>query len=356
MPRRVVTMRDVAQRAGVAVSTVSRVMSQPERISAPTRETVLLAVRELGYRAGPSQVEPAAPPGSVALLVPDVGHPFYLDIIRGCQSRLKAAGFLQVLVDTEESADVEAASLALLDGACAGVVLAAPRMSDDAVQEAARRLPLVAINRRVPGVRSVVMDSGPAAGQAVDHLASLGHRRICFVAGPDSSWASRERWQGCRDAGRRLGLDVVRVGPYVPTSASAPAAADALLHTGATAAVAFNDLLAIGMLRRLADRGVDVPGEVSLVGCDDIFGADFCHPALTTLSSPRLEAGRLATTLLLEQIGVQDLSARGTTALPVHLTIRSSTGPAPAGRAGARRGAGTGQDPAAGPEESRTTT
>lgn len=356
MPQRGVTMRDVAERAGVAVSTVSRVISSPERISAPTREVVLRAVRELGYRSGPPPAEPVTRTGAVALLVPDIRYPFYLDIIRGCQSRLKAAGYLQVLVDTEESPDLEAASLSELDRSCAGAVLAAPRMADGAIQEAARRLPVVAINRRVPGVRSVVMDTRPAVEHAVEHLASLGHRRICFVAGPDSSWASRERWQGCRDAGRRLGLDVVRVGPYVPTMVSAPAAADAFLHSGATAAVAFNDLLAIGMLRRLADRGVVVPDDVSLVGCDDIFGADFCHPPLTTLSAPKLEAGRLATTLLLEQIGVQDLSARGTTALSVHLTIRGSTGPAPRHAAGSGAGAGVGQRTATGPEESRTTT
>lgn len=82
------------------------------------------------------------------------------------------------------------------------------------------------------------------------------------------------------------------------------------------------------MLQRLAARGIDVPGAVSLVGCDDIFGADFCNPPLTTLTAPIVQAGRLATTLLLEQIGVTDLSANGSTALSVHLTIRASTGPA----------------------------
>ncbi len=328
MQRRVVTMRDVAERAGVAVSTVSRVMSQPDRISASTRDVVLRAVRELGYQSGGPRPPSPGHLGSVALLVPDITYPFYFDMIRGCQERLKASGYTQLLVDTEESADMERASLDLLSRSCTGVILAAPRLSDELIREAADRLPLVSVNRRVLGVPSVVMESRPAVEQAVEHLASLGHRRVCYISGPDISWANGERWRGCVDAGNRLGLEIVRVGPYVPKSLSAPAAADAFLNTGATAAVAFNDLLAIGMLQRLAARGIDVPGAVSLVGCDDIFGADFCNPPLTTLTAPIVQAGRLATTLLLEQIGVTDLSANGSTALSVHLTIRASTGPA----------------------------
>ena len=320
-------MGDVARHAGVAVSTVSRVISQPHRISATTRESVLTAIRELGYRSNRPRTGLAGQLGSVALLIPDITYPFFYEMIRGSQDRLKASGHLQVLVHTEESAAIEAASLELLGPSCVGVILAAPRMADDAIRAAAERLPVVCVNRRVTGVPGVLIDTRPAVEQAMDHLASLGHRRVCYVAGPELSWANRERWQGCRDAGARLGLDIVRVGPYPPKMMSAPAAADLFLHTGATAAVAFNDLLAIGMLQRLAARGVEVPRDVSLVGCDDIFGSDFCHPPLTTLTAPTVQAGRLATTLLLEQIGVADLSASGSTSLSAHLTIRGSTGP-----------------------------
>ncbi len=334
MQRREITMRDVAARAGVAVSTVSRVMSRPDRISPSTRDAVLLAVRELGYQCGGTRVAPPRHLGSVALLVPDITYPFYFDLIRGSQDRLKASGYTQLLVDTEESADMENASLELLSRTCAGVILAAPRLSDEAIRRAADRLPLVSVNRQVMGVPSVIMDSRPAVEQAIEHLASLGHRRVCYIGGPEVSWANRERWRGCVDAGNRLGLEIVRVGPYIPKSISAPAAADAFLNTGATAAVAFNDLLAIGMLQRFTARGIVVPDEVSLVGCDDIFGADFCNPPLTTLTAPIVQAGRLATTLLLEQIGVTDLSASGTTTLSVHLSIRASTGSAAARRPG----------------------
>jgi LacI family transcriptional regulator len=127
-------------------------------------------------------------------------------------------------------------------------------------------------------------------------------------------------------AGARLGLETVTLGPFAPKTTSGGAAADALLNTGATAAIAFNDLLAIGMLQRLAARGVVVPDQISLVGCDDIFGADFCSPPLTTLTAPVMQAGRQAIALLLEQAERSPRSAGRSVVLPVHLTIRGSTG------------------------------
>lgn len=320
-------MSDVAARAGVATSTVSRVISQPDRISPRTRESVQRAIRELGYRATRPRAGIGAGPATVGVLVPDITNPYFFDIIRSTQDRLSDAGYLQVLVNTEESATVEAASLAMLASTSLGAILTASRQQDDVVTATAADLPLVTINRAVPGVSNVMIDTASAVEQALEHLVSLGHQRICYLKGPSVSWSNGERWRACVEAGRRLGVETISAGPFAPKTTSGGAAADAMLNTGATAGIAFNDLLAIGMLQRLAARGVAVPGEVSLVGCDDIFGSDFCNPPLTTLSAPVLEAGRQATALLL------DRAERGTDApsrsvlLPVHLTIRASTGP-----------------------------
>jgi LacI family transcriptional regulator len=107
------------------------------------------------------------------------------------------------------------------------------------------------------------------------------------------------------------------------------------VNSGATACIVFNDLIAIGMLQRLRERGVSVPGDMSIVGCDDIFGADFCNPPLTTMTSPIERAGRVAVSMLLGRLGVVPSEGlpgetmRDTVALPTHLTVRSSTGPAP---------------------------
>jgi LacI family transcriptional regulator len=267
------------------------------------------------------------------MLVADITNPFFFDIIRGSQEQLKAAGFSQLLIDTEESPDVEASSLETVADSAAGVILTATRLDDAPIQAALGRIPVVCINRVVPGAASVLMSTRAAVEQAVEHLASLGHRRICYVHGPPSSWADTERSSSCAETGARLGLDMSDIGPYEPSVTGGTAAADSVLANGATAALAFNDLQAIGMLQRFGQRGVGVPDQISIVGCDDTFGATFCNPPLTTLTVPLFDAGRLATTLLLDKLGVSDLSARRETTLTAHLTIRSSTGPAPSEQA-----------------------
>jgi LacI family transcriptional regulator len=320
-------MRDVAEHAGVAVSTVSRVVSTPERISPATRQVVLKAIRDLGY--SPAAARPQRRGlASVALLVPDITNPFYFDIIRGSQERLRDSGYTQLLVDTEESPEAERASLELLEESASGAILAATRLSDEELAGWAGRLPLVTVNREVAGVPSVMVDAPAAFGQVVAHLASLGHQRLCYVSGPAPSATNERRWASCVGAAQRVGVDLARVGPFTPKTQSGAAAADAVLVTGATAAIAFNDILAIGMLRRFAERGVRVPDEISVTGCDDIFGADFCSPPLTTITARTRRIGREATGMLLAQLGG---GARiRTVELPVYLTVRDSTGPAPA--------------------------
>ena len=178
-------------------------------------------------------------------------------------------------------------------------------------------------NRELDGFRSVVTDSADAGRQVVEHLAALGHRSIAYLAGPADAWTDRERHQALATHARAAGLTFRRFGPFSPTLDGGAAAADAGLSCDATALVAFNDLIAIGMLRRLERRRIDVPGAVSVVGFDDIFGADFCHPPLTTVASPVEEAGRRLVDALLTGPG-QPFSER--TVLPTELLVRDSTG------------------------------
>jgi len=337
---RSVTIHDVAARAGVAASTVSRALNNPGRVNAATRERVQRIAAELNYV--PSSQARALSSGrtrTVALLVPDITNPFYFDLIRGTQHQLKAAGYSQVLLDTEESANQESESLERLRKTCDGVILTASRLSDEQIVAASRVHPLVTVNRNVHGVPSVLLDVPSAINQAIDHLLSLGHRRICYVSGPPNSFSNRWRWRAINEAirsRRRPGgmeVEAVRIGPFAPQTTSGAGAADAMINTGATAAIAYNDLLAIGMLHRFAARGLSVPDDVSIVGCDDIFGADFCNPPLTTMTAPIEQAGRAATTMLLgllNPLTPGQVSPRGgerRVLLPTHLTIRASTGP-----------------------------
>ena len=319
-------MQDVARRAQVAVSTVSRAFTDPDRINADTRALVLKAAAELGYEA------PAAKPAPtrrsfVALLVPDITNPFYFDIIRGSQQRLFNSGYMQVLVNTEGSGAEERAVLESLTGVAHGAILTTSRLTDDEVANFARELPLVTLNRGVEGIPDISIDTAGVVGQAVEHLAGLGHRRICYVSGPTQSVVNRRRWNRCQDVAEALGLELSRVGPFSPWTGSGGVAADEVLASGATATIAFNDIVAIEMFQRFAELGVKVPEDISVVGCDDIVGSDFCAPPLTTISAPTLRVGFELTSMLLGLISGENTAVEAPD-LPVHLKIRASTGPA----------------------------
>ncbi len=327
-PEKAPTIRDVAELAGVATSTVSRALSNPDRVNRRTRERIVEAAAQLNYvPSSQAQGLSNGRTNAIAVLVPDITNPFYFDIIRGAQHQLKAAGYTQLLVDTEESSEMELEALHRMRSAD-GFILAASRLTDAQLAEASKTQPLVTINRA--STPTVVIDTPSAVAQALEHLASLGHRRVCYVSGPPTSWSNQKRWEVFEEESTLRGMETYRVGPYAPKTTSGAAAADAVTRTGASACVVFNDLLAIGMLQRLRERGIRVPEDISVIGCDDIFGADFCNPPLTTIASPIEQAGRVAVTMLLSQLNpVPGATIRQRAVMPTHLSIRASTGPAP---------------------------
>ncbi|MET3707904.1 LacI family DNA-binding transcriptional regulator [Arthrobacter sp. UYEF6] len=328
------TIHDIAAICGVAASTVSRALSTPDRVNIRTRARREAAAAELNYTPN-SQAKALSSgrTGAVGVLVPDITNPFYFDLMRGTQLQLKAAGYTQLLVDTEESDEVEASTMEQLRKSADGIIVAASRLNDESLLAAAAKIPLVAVNRDVAGVPAVVIDTPSATSQALDHLISLGHTRVAYMAVPFTSQSSALRWAALAAAAEERGVDVRRLGPFAPKTQSGAAAADAAVHSGVTACIAFNDLIAIGMLQRLRERGIRVPADISVVGCDDIFGADFSNPPLTTMTSPIEQAGRVAVSMLLAQLNPPaGGGSRSRSLMPTHLTVRGSTGAAPGTR------------------------
>lgn len=320
------TIHDVARRAGVAASTVSRALSKPDRVSAATRAHILQIAEDMGFR--PSPIARALPSGrtmTLGLLVPDITNPFFLDLIRGAERAAAGGGYSLVLADTDESPEGEATLLDRLVRAVDGLVLVSSRRTDAQLRDAFSRVPLVVVNRRVRPVPGVIIDALDGARQAARHLAELGHTRIGYLAGPRTSWSNARRWKALREEGKRLGFDLHRVETSSPTVEGGELAAEDLLSHDVSAIVTFNDLLAFGLLRRFRKLGVDVPGQVSVLGCDDIFGADFCHPPLTTLAAPIEDAGRSAVRLLLSQLSGE--LEHHEIVLPTRLVVRDSTAP-----------------------------
>jgi len=322
-----VTLHDVARAAGVAVSTVSRALSNPDRVSERTREHVRAVAERMDYR--PNRIAQALPTGSMrmlGLLVPDITNPHHFGLVRGAEAQARAAGYTLVLGDTQGVPELEAEHAHRLGSAVDGFVLASPRGTDESLRQLGGRRPVVLYNRELPGLRSVVTDAGDAARQIVDHLGALGHRALTYLAGPADSWADGVRHRAVAEHARAAGITLRSLGPFAPTLDGGTAAAEAAAagDPDATALVAFNDLLAIGVLRRLERRGIRVPDDVSVVGFDDIFGSDFCHPPLTTVTAPVEEAGRRLVDALLAAPGAAFAER---TVLPATLLVRDSTAP-----------------------------
>jgi LacI family repressor for deo operon, udp, cdd, tsx, nupC, and nupG len=325
-----VTLSDVAAAAGVAASTVSRSFTDPGRVNHQTRTHVLEVAERLGYAPNPAaRALESGRSNTLALLVPDITNPYFAGVIKGAERAATAAGLILVLADTAESPVTEAQLVQRLGPAVDGFVLSASRLPDAELLRVAEANPVALVNRATPGLACVVADFDSGTRQIVDHLASLGHPGFVFLGGPPESWSGARRWAGLSTAAQERGLSATRFGPYAPTLGGGPAAADAVLAWGGTAVVAHNDMLAIGVMQRLAERGVVVPDDVSVVGFDNIVGAQFCSPALTTLAERTEDAGARAVEAVAAQAYARavELPAR---VLPTQLVVRGSTGPAPA--------------------------
>jgi LacI family transcriptional regulator len=323
---RAVTIYDVARVAGVAPSTVSRAFSRPGRVNAATAERIRQVAEGLGYRANPlARALSTARSHLLALVVSDVANPFYSEIIRGAQTTAAQAGCTILLVDAQESDRVERSALERALPSVDGVLLGGSRMSDSAIRMIAKQKPVVVLNRTVVDVPSVVPDNADGMRRAVEHLSSLGHDAVVYVAGPEASWADGMRWRSLQDTAADLQLRVRRIGPFAPDVPGGVRAARELAGSAATAAVAYNDQLAIGLIRGLRSRGIVVPRDVSVVGFDNIAAAELITPGLTTVAAPLHTAGAAATKHLLAVIEGARSRTGGPMVLPVRLVERGST-------------------------------
>lgn len=336
--RQAPTIKVVAAAAGVSTSTVSRVFSHPHRLKESTVAHVTEVAARLGYK--PSHTARALSTGRlgmIAVVVPDIANPFFPPVIRAAQAHAATGGVSTVVGDTDEDPAKELDLLAELERRTDGVVLVSSRLPEEAVREVAQRgHPLVLVNRDVTGVPRILVDSAPGIREAVDHLAGLGHRHLAYVSGPVGSWSDEQRRDAVRERCAALGITATVLRAHRPEHDEGRTAAAEVLATGATAAIAFDDGLAQGALAGMAERGVAVPAEVSIVGCDDILAAT-TYPPLTTVHGRGGEAGRLAVELLMELVENPEAGWDRRRLLPSHLVTRSSTGPAPAGSPARRR-------------------
>ena len=315
-----VTILDVAARAGVHAGTVSRALNRPDQVAEETRVRVEAAVEALGFvpnRAARGLITGRT--GNIAVIVPDITNPFFALLVRSIERAAREVQLQVLLVDTGERNEEEERAARTLGPEVDGLIVVSPRKLHRSLDEHVGT-PTVYVNRPASGRSSVVMRSAAAAADALRHLSDLGHRRLVYVGGPKGSWAATERRDAVARTGKAVGIEVLAVQAEAPTVQGASAAVDLVLEQQATAVMAFNDQLALGVIAGLTRRGVKVPDDVSVVGCDDVPMADLVAPPLTTITMPTDAAGAAAVRLLDSEPETVELS--GT------LVMRGSTGPA----------------------------
>jgi LacI family transcriptional regulator len=290
------TIAEVAERAGVSASTVSRVMNGRFAGDEEVAERVRTAAAELRY--APNHLARSFALGqtnAIAFLVPDLANPSSQAVLASLSKAAAADGYRVLVADSAESASDEPLLAMDIRRRSDAVVLCAPRMSDEELIRSAESLwPVVLLNRACPGLAAPTLSVDSRAGfeSLTRHLYSLGHRRLAYVEGPEGV-ANRNRINGIGDF--RAGVEDITLSRVAggATSEDGLAAVERVLASGATAVLAFNDLVAIGVVHGLTERGVSVPGDISVTGFDDIPFARFMSPSLTTESVPHQMLGEL---------------------------------------------------------------
>ena len=336
-------LEDVAERVGMSPASVSMVLSNAPGPSAATRERVLEAAAELGYRPDRTASLLARRRTHLVGVLMELGSAFHAELAADLHEAAEGRGYDVVLSAVTRTRDERRAIETLVDFRCEALVLLGPVAPAAQLADLGRQLPVVVIGRRVTGNGVDVVRSADAdgVGQAVDHLAGLGHRAIAYVDGGRGPIAA-DRRRGYRTAMRRhrLGGHLQVIGGD-HTEAAGTRAAQALLEAGRplpTAVVAFNDHCALGLLDAFSRAGVGVPADVSVVGYDDSSLSRLAHVNLTTVSQ---DARRQAEHAVAAAVGRLDhgRSAAGEVVLAPHLVVRGTTGPpAPGAVAEARAG------------------
>lgn len=336
-PARRATLAEVAQAAGVSPSTVSRILNGTAVVAEAKRKAVDEAIAQLGFVPDPvAQALAGGRTRSVGVVTQAIDSPFYGTALRGIEDELDRGGHSPLFVSGHWNAVEEARCIEMLKTRRVdGIIVLGGRLSDTALRQCARQLPVVVTGRRLkaPGLFALKFDNQAGARLATEHLIGLGHRRIAFLAGDPAHADALEREAGYREALQAGGL------PYLPELAvpgyfheeGGLTATDRLLELRArfTGLFAANDQMAVGALLALHRRSIRVPQDCSIVGFDDLLASRHALPPLTTIHQPAYEMGQLAGTAMLQLLAGE----RPTVDLPApRLIVREST--AAAGRAG----------------------
>ena len=326
------TIHQVANRAGVSTTTVSRTINTPDLVDTETAEKVWAAITELEYYPnGQARSLVSGRTRLLGLIVSDITNPFFPEVIKGFEDVAAGRGFDILIGSTDYDPKKMARCVRrMLERGVDGVAIMTSEMDHELVDQLARRnVPLVFLDVAKPreGAGNILIDYEHGVNEAVDHLAALGHRRLGFVAGPSHLWSSQLRRRVFIDALRRHAIPVeerfLGQGNHKVQGGLTAMAELLQLDQRPTAVIGSNDLTAIGMIRGIHRAGLSVPGDISVVGFDDIWLAQYNDPPLTTARLSREELGQQAFHALVPD--KPDSPSFGTVTIETKLIVRETT-------------------------------
>jgi LacI family transcriptional regulator len=343
------TINDVARLAGVSKATVSAVLNSTGTVKRSTHDRVLTAIESLNYRkSGPDGRGPGQQLRSIGLVIKEIDNPYYGEVVTGARAAAQESGYALLVTSSEGEYESERSAVELLQHKAVDGLILTPVLDADAdlshlFELKRRNFPFVLLEelRGVPA-SLIDVDNEEASRRAVEFLIEQGHTRFVHFAGPEYSSHSQERIDGVRRAcsGSRViftDRDVVRTGAHLEDgyrvgleyfAGRAPAERP-------TAVTCYNDLVALGLCRALAELGLRVPDDVSVVGFDDIQLLEYLPLRLTSVRMPKFEMGRLAAQMLIRHIEARETLPPQKVYLDAELVVRDSTRPvteAPAAR------------------------
>lgn len=333
----ITTIRDVAERADVSVATVSHVINETRPVSDELRQRVLAAMDELGYQPNAlARSLRRQRTSTLGLIIPDTNNPYFAEVARGVEQVAFERDFTVILCHSDYSVKRELQYVDVLRAErAAGVIwIPATENCEPAKRLAEYGVPLVVLDRRVPEVQclSVLADNFRGGYIATEHLIGLGHHRIGCIARPVGLSHSQDRILGYQAALRDHSLpddeSLIAKGGFRLENGRKATFCLLDMEPPPTAIFAYNDIMAIGALRAVHERGLRVPEDFSVVGFDDIPQAAFTCPALTTVSQPKLDMGCRGAELLLDLIARKTPPDEVADLLEVQLVVRESTGQA----------------------------
>ncbi len=327
-------IKDVADKAGVSVATVSRVINNNPNVKARLKQRVLQAIEEIGYQ--PSGIARSMRNQSlpvVGLIISDIQNPFFTSMVRAVEDTALENGYTVLLCNSDEDPKKEQLYIDVMARERVAGIIIIPSRSESCPALKKLKVPIVVVDRKLRDIRTdtVLLDNVAGSKLAMEHLIQLGHRRIGLVGAPTSASVGADRFLGYQKALQDHGIEVdqslIQMGDFKEPGGYRATLRLLELERKPTAVFAANNLMTMGMLKAVREKGVRIPEDLSVIGFDDMPWLTLITPPMTTVGQPVYKMGAEAARLLFERLSSGPEKPPSRIVLKPELIIRSSTAP-----------------------------